>query len=476
MCNILNAALRENGNKITISSFGNEGSDFSVDKVVPYGFPFRVGMKFINLQEESTEILTQQRYVTSHQGLVTLTYDLLKGGFILNNSGESLVKIKPMASGFGVKVISDNSCFIKIPLSTVLVKLLMGRVSLFELVNFIQWVDVKSSGTKAYDLVNDVMIFDQEVNNMSFSWKGAQYYKTVEDFNSNIPKQYSFKLETKINQSSNDRKIIAPPSLVYFLLSKIVFNANVDVEFETKATKANLDDLFFNSTIKVKQFDIQSSEMSSNFSGSLTSEGFESNKNYIFAANLELIFKNLESLQPYLINLSSFVNSVSHAPVSLFGDKERLQNLLKGSYSFKLNTAGSYSSNKKIKNLNLETFYFMINDDIGFNARGQSSFSSAKDWYLDSNVLIYNFAKIVDEASDLLVSYEGYNPASVKNFKEPLKLLLRGVSSNPMSSGKDLVLDLKISHDINSSKIGKIPLGLFLENYDKALQSQQNGK
>jgi hypothetical protein len=468
LCTNINQLLKDNDKKITID-FLREPVSFSLDKVLPYGFPLKMGVKFINLEEESTDNFTNQKYLTSHKGLVTLTYDFIKGGFVFSNTGESLVKLRPLASGFGVKVNSDNSYFVKIPWSAKLIQAFRGGIEVFELINFVERVDVKATKVKAYDLVNDAMIFDQDVSEISFSWQNAQYYKNLEDLNSNIPKNYNLKINTVINEAAGNKKIIAPPSFVYFLLHKMIFTANVDVNFDTKANKSDINEVLNNSSITFKRFDFSTPLLKANFIGGLSAESFEVGKNYTFDGNLDLTLDKLENIEPYLISLNSLLQK-EHS-VYLFKDDKKLGDLLNGPCSFKLNTAGSYSFNKKLKNLSLESFYFMLNDNFGFNVRGQSSFASIRDWYLEAGILVYNFAQMIDKTADFLVKYQDYDPSVVNGAKESVKLLLRGVSSNPASDSKDLALDLQFSHNINASKIGNIPLKFFLENYNKTLQS-----
>jgi len=115
---------------------------YSFQKAVPYGFPFKIGAKIIGLHEDA------QAYHTSHDGLVTTGYDLVKQGVFFENTGQSIARVRPLNSGFGSIVNVSSSYFVKLGLTKTFYQLLVKQIPVFELMNFIDRIQFVSKDSK----------------------------------------------------------------------------------------------------------------------------------------------------------------------------------------------------------------------------------------------------------------------------------------------------------------------------------------
>jgi hypothetical protein len=467
ICASINKSAKDNSNNITLL---HHTWNITFDKVLPYGFPFKIGCKFVNLTENAEEFSTSQKYITTHKGLVTFGYDLIKGGLFFSNNGESVVKIKPQVSGFGVRVVADNSYFFKLPLSKKLFQYLRENVrsfelmdfvrstDSFELINFIKNLEIKAKDIKAYDLVDNTLIFDHESTKLNLAWDHSYYYKNFDELINNIPQKYNLNARIIIKEVASNRKIIAPYSPIYFILPNAKFETDLIAEITTKVKRADLKEISENIGINVEKFHLITPLISSDFHGIITTEDFGSRKSGIFNFVLDLTLNKLDELNAYLNALSA----------DLRKEVEPILSSASGGFLHFV-ADGNYTFGQKLKNLNLESLNLLINDKVGFNIKSKSSFSSINDWYLEGNILVFNFEDIVNQVFYLFGKYEKFDEKQLNDLKEPTKLLLRGISSYPVSESQNLAIDFQLSHNIGTSKIGNIPIRLFLESYSKII-------
>jgi hypothetical protein len=434
--------------------------------VVPHGFPFKFGFKVINLTEET------EGYITSHKGAVAFGYDLLKSGIFFSNNGESVVRVKPQVSGFGARVISNNEYFLKLPFSNKLFKTLQKNSDPFELVNFVKNIEIKAQNVKAYDLLDSALIFDHEATYINLTWDRSYYYTNLESLINNIPSKYNLIAHTKIKDIATQKNVIAPPSYVYFILPNNKFDAEIKAELTTKAKQARLIDIVPNSSINVEKFIFNSEAINSDFRGTIALEKQDSRENGNFDFTLSLKLNKLGLLQLYSELQKKYF--LQYNKPDIINENKELFDLLQNQYSLEFSTNSSYTFTKKLKNFNIENLSLMVNDDIGFNLKGQNSFSSLQDWYFEGNVLVFNFEAIVNNTFSLLAKYGKFEPGIMNGLRESIKLLLRGISEHPSSNSQDLLIDLHLNHSINNSKIGNVPLTVFLENYKKIFNAQNN--
>lgn len=467
ICASVNNLAKQNDGKISINLFDHD-QQLSFEKVVPYGFPFKVGIKFVNITEEGTEPLTNQKYSTLHKGLITLSYDFITQSIVLQNKGQSIVRLKPLASGFGVKVIANNSFHCQLAFTKFL-KAVKNNITFFELINFIEKITIKAGEIKAYDLIGDELIYEHEKTNIDFAWDRSFYYKNMAELRDNIPKKYDIKADINIKEVANNKKIIAPKSIVYFLLANSKFNLDLDGSLTTKARSSNLREIIDNASIQIKKLEAQNASIRTSLAGDVSLQHVNSSHNCLFDVDLDFHLKEASIIAPKLTLLKNIL--LKKHIVNLFDVDEQIIDLLNNQYKIRLTTKGNYSFSKKLTNLNLDSFYLMLNENIGLNINAQSSFASRNDWYLDANVLVYNFEEAINELMNFLSKYNNYNEDTTSNVAKAIKAALRSISSYPKSNSQDLLIDLQLNHNVASSKIGNIPLGLIIENYNKVINN-----
>ena len=470
LCSNINN-LREGDKKNFSVEILNQEMSFSFDKVVPYGFPFKLGVKFINLCEESIEPLTQQKYITNHKGLVTVSYDFLKSGFVFSNKGESLLRLKPVSSGFGVRIISNNSYFAQMPLSKDLLNICKNQSQAFELINFIKTIQIKASGIKIYDLVNNTLLYDHKNTDIELSWDRSTYYTTLEEFKNNIPKSYDLTLNLDISKVSQEKKIIAPFSLIYFLLGNSEMKATLQANLQTNGKTLELKEISDNMNLNIKKLDLLTPQAKVNFVSNIILDNNSLQENCSFQFDLDIDFYKIQFDQ-FLMNKFFEQISKKYAIYSSnnflsesFSQKSPIQIKLDQPYNLRFSTDGNYLLSKKLKNLNLKTFYIMLNNETGLNIKGHHSFITHNNWYIDVNLLLYNYKKMTDSIINLCVKYKKFDSLAIDNINKSVNLLLRSISSYTTSNSHDLSIDIQLSNDISSSKIGHMPLSLLLEKY-----------
>jgi hypothetical protein len=437
---------------------------FSFSEVAPYGFPFKVGCKIIGLNEDTDS------YAISHNGVVVFGYDLLKKGLFFSNNGSSTAKVKPQVSGFGVEVFSNNSYFFKMPISKKLLKAIDKKASTLELLNFIKDIEINAKNIQAHDLIDNSLIFDHESTRAKLSWDRNYYYRSLEDLTNHIPPKYNLDVDVTIKNVVNNKKIIAPFSPVYFFLPNEKFKISIIAELSTKAQKADFIDIAQNFSIHFQKFDYSNSSVKSNFKGLVSLETLNAQENAVFNFTLAANFTLPELLKMYWERISPhFASDFNDDQATILQEqKDLLAKLQDSQYELNIEADGDYAFGKKLKNLHLESFKFILNDS-GFNLHGYSSFSSPADWYADGNVILFDYPNMVVNFIGILNKHRKNRPLFDKISQSDIEHLLRQISNHPESISRDLAIDFQLSHNVNSSRIGKLPLGLFLENYNKIL-------
>jgi hypothetical protein len=459
LCSEINKQVQTN---ITTEILGSSVT-FTFKKATPYGFPFKIGCRIIGLNEDT------DNYAISHNGIIVFGYDILNKGLFFSNNGESFAKIKPQVSGFGAKVTSNNSYFFKLPISKKLLSVINKNATGIELVNFIKSIEINAKNVQAHDLIDNSLIFDHELTKAKLSWERNYYYRDLEDVNNHIPPKYNLNLDMIIKNVVNNKKIIAPFSLVYFLLPNNKFEVNIVAELNTKAQKADFLDVFQNSSINFQKFTYNGLTAKSDFKGLMAIETSGGRESAVFDFVLVANFNSLELAKIYSEKFYPYFVTNKVTKFQEQQHKDWLAKLQNNQYELNIAADGNYVFSRKLKNLNLESLKITLND-TGFNFHGQSSFSSPIDWYADGNLILFNYPQIVTSAMGIISKYQQPSNHTISpKLEDDIKYLLRQISNHPESNNNDLAIDFQLSHNLSNSKIGNLPLGLFLENYSKIL-------
>jgi hypothetical protein len=309
------------------------------------------------------------------------------------------------------------------------------------------------------------------MTDIELSWDRSIYYKTLEELKTNIPKSYDLALDLQIEQVTKEKKIIAPFSLVYFLLGSSEVKAALQASFQTKAKMAEIKEIFDSMDLHIKKLDLVTPQAKVNFVSKVSLENIDSQENCSFNFDLNVDFYEIQFDQ-FLINKALEqvrkkygLYSSGDAFNQLQESKSPMLIKLDQPYNLHLSTDGNYLLGKKLKNLNLKSLYLMLNDEAGFNIKGHNSLISHNNWYVDVNLLLYNYEKITDAIINFYIKYKKFDTLAIDNINKSVNLLLRSISSYTTSNSQDLSIDIQLSNNISTSKIGNVPLSLLLENY-----------
>jgi len=427
----------------------NTDVTYSFQKAVPYGFPFKIGAKIIGLHEDS------KTYHTSHEGLITVGYDLMKQGAFFENTGQSIVRVKPFDSGFGSAVNINSSYFVKLSLPKIFYQLSIKQISSFELINFIDHIQFAAKDAKVYDLANEELIFDHDFIKFLLTWDKSKYYRSWDELFSDMPDSYWVNMQAAIGDVTPRRAVIAPLSLVYLSLPPID-NVNINFVANLSTSKPNpvLIDLLNNFKLDVQTLELDGKDASGKVKLIAEVHKVEQEEKGSFDLEADLNFKNLHNLTKYL----EFINKQS-PELEILKNKDII-NVLEQPYDIKTSINGRYQLGPKINKLSLDNFDFML-DGVGFNLKADTALSQAKQWHFDGSLLLLKpdsvFRKIINIAAI-------YNKADIGEKERKVSdamRILKAISNHPTSESRDISIDFSFSNDINSSRIGTIPLKFF---------------
>lgn len=441
----------------------NTDVTYSFQKAIPYGFPFRIGAQIIGLHEDA------QNYHTSHEGLVTLGYDLIRQSAFFENVGQSIAHVKPFDSGFGSIVNINSSYLIKLGLIKPFYQLLIKQIPIFELVNFIDYIQFSSTNARVYDLANQELIFDHDFIKFSLNWDKSKYYHSWDEMLKDIPENYSIDVQVAIGEVAPRKAIIAPLSLVYLFLPPID-NANINFVANLATNKINPTpvDLLSNFKLDVHSLELGGKDASGKVKFSFEVQRSDQDENGAFDFEADLNFKNLHNLTKYLELISK-----QSPEIEILKNQSVIQ-ILEQPYAIKTSASGKYKLSPKINKLNLANLDFML-DDMGFNLKADTALSDAKQWHFDGSLLLLKPDSVLRK---IMVITDVYTKADIgereRRISDTVKIL-KAISNHPTSESRDILMDFSLSNDINSSRIGTIPLKFF-QNIDTFKQFFNKGK
>lgn len=443
----------------------NTDVTYSFQKAMPYGFPFKIGAKIIGLHEDA------QTYHTSHEGVVTLGYDLIKQGAFFENIGQSTARVKPFDSGFGSVVNIDSSYFVKLGLIKTFYQLSIKQIPIFELVNFIDYIRFASKNARVYDLTNQELIFDHDFIKFSLNWDKSKYYHSLDEMLKDIPDNYSINVQVAIGEVAPRRAVIAPLSLVYLSLPPID-NVNINFVANLATNKINPTpaDLLNNFKLNIQALELDGKDASGKVKLSTEVQRSQQNEDGSFDIEADLNFKNLHNLTKYL----ELINKQS-PELEILKNQDLIQ-ILEQPYDIKTSISGKYKLSPKINKLTIDNLDFML-DDIGFNLKADTALSDAKQWHFDGSLLLLKPDSVLRKIMAIAAIYTKADIGERERRVSDTVRILKAISNHPTSESRDISIDFSFSNDMNSSRIGTIPLKFF-KNIDtfKQFFNQGNNK
>ncbi|MDR0774299.1 MAG: hypothetical protein LBE72_03185 [Rickettsia sp.] len=467
---------------IAANSIDSEQKYFiKFNKVVSYGFPFKIALQVIGWHEEG------ENSIIEFNSPIYIGYDLLKQVCFVSYFGNATGRYKPIDLGFGTRFESGNYSFIaKIPLSFKLLKIFIQKKDPFEIINFIKELELTSDKTKIFDLVDGQKLYDEDHTIISFSLEKNKYYTDIEDFKNNVPQKLNIAYSTKILESNIINRRIPAGLLLYRFAWPMPFS--FEGKFYIKTNKSLYSE--FAKDLEIKMI---SSKFSSSIQESLTTLLYQSkveegsNDSHLkveskidlkpgFSDNILNSIQYLLSYISLLPNSSSLIEELQY--INSNKDKFNLTELENHQYIFDLDI--DFLARKQdimraqINNLSL------FSNNTGFRLSSECRLDAFRKFDIKGLIVFNNYLK----ATDIITNYF-FNLGRFKTFsedsrivyKEGTKYFLKTISDHPDSNSGDISFEYKLdSSNIEKGKIGSVDFNKFLPLYYLALYKKASEK
>ncbi len=458
------------GQKISIKALVNSEDYFTTfDKVSMDGFPFDIAVSMHGWKEES------RGAVVSYNSPIKIGYSLLSQAAYISYNGDIDSSYKPVTRGFGaILKVKDYLIKIDIPLTRALLSSIVKMRDSVELINYIKDINISTREVQIIDKQEKELFSDKEYERLSFSFVPAKYYKSLQDLQGDIPKEYNllYSVKTKPVKFSSRR---IPVTLFYgFLDLPSDFSASVKIAIKTKSKKA--EELFLDSEVQA-EIGFSTSKVDLN---SLKLE-FKSDVDQTKGSDFKLLvdgairlkeglfeelFKKYELIRPKLLAAPGG-HLINQEIVYIINNQDafRFKDLENSDYLLNLDLTSLYS--KKTASINLHNFS-IYSGQSGFKLSHESKIKlvNQKDWDAKGVVLITNYPSVVDFSSGYIYRFGKFRLLSDKAraiYVAVNKEFLKQISDYPASASNDLSFDYEIDPNnwleakIGSAKIIQIP-------------------
>ena len=481
----LNKQYANNG--INTQDIGTKESHIiKFSHIEPCGFPFKISLRIFGWSEDSN---TSKINFTSP---IYVGYDLLKQHMFTSFSGEIIAKYKPVQSGFGSRFkIGSHEILIKYPITSRLIKNLIYKKNIFELVNFIKSLELKSRDIQIFDLIDQTKLYDEDYTYIKLSINKHKYYTSLSGLLNQIPQRFDIIYSTSVVEPMPLNRIV-PRSLLF---NGAIWNFafKIDSNFYIKSNNLTLTD--FNKDFEIGVLYLKSS---SEIHSSLNSL-FYSKKIDNFTTNLSVkLASQIELKNDFAAKVPNFLKYLTSDELRfIVGFNYDLNNDVKDELQYIINNTDKFDfkpfGNKKYEcelDLNViqrkSSLYTKINNfsifsgETGVRLRNNIDLMDQLNLNINGLILLNNYPKILDLLSDYLYRLGKYKTFSEKNrnvYNDTLKSFLHSISDYPDSNSKDISLDYKIDFSnpdkgkIGSSTIDKLKSLYHLTLYQKAIEA-----
>jgi hypothetical protein len=457
----------------------NKNYSISFREIKSHGFPFKVAIQIIGWREESKDTLIE------FNTPIYLGYDLLKQNLFLSYYGEAIGYYKPISLNFGAIFKNPSTIFtIKLPLSIKLLKVLIQKKDLFQIINFIQNMELKSKGAEILDLYDNKILYKEDFSVITFSFDKKRYYTDIDDFKKNIPQRLDINYTTKILLSNMyDRRV--PAGILLYRLAW-----PTAIEFDTKllikTTKSQISEVANDLEIELLptkcSIDILDSVTSLLYKSTILQDKRNSYIKLSSTINLKSGFsKTILDTIPLALNnpaisvlgLETLATELQH----INNNKEMfsLATLENRPYILDLNVNFTNNANKQlaaqINNLSL------FSNDTGFRFTSEFSLNNVfKDFDIKGLVVFNNYAKIFNFMTNYIFKFkkfEKFSDDSLDVYKEGTMSFLRTISDHPDANSRDISFEYKLnSSNVKKWRIGTVDFQKVLPLYYLSLYSK----
>ena len=449
-------------------------------KVVPYGFPFKLAIKVVGWTEESKvgkiECLSP----------LFLGYDLIEQKLFGRYAGETLAWHKPLQSKFGSKVSTeDYELSIKISFLKIIKILFSKNINSFEIVNFINAVELKSGKEQIFDIVGHEKLYDQDFKNMKLTFVKRKHYTDIQDFLNNLPSQIDFEQNAKINEIVLLKRAL-PPTILFGLnlpyvmsgSSKITLKLNQpniadltrDLEVYANVADSTSDvheargEITYKGKINHNDADIyfkinSEIEIKSGFFNKV----FESLKNLIHIANLSNKDDSLKEGSPVNWIADNFLTHIDNAAIRELEGHKYLMNL---DVNF-----GHKDKDIKITINDLSLF----SGKTGIVMRGDNKVGRDFSWMIKGDIGINNQPRAADllVRKDIFGVFSKFSSRSRELYADVSGQFLKSISEHPQTTSDNINLEYSFgSKQLSKGKIGTVNADNLSVLFDLALYKE----
>lgn len=443
-------------------------------KITSYGFPFKIAIQIIGWQEEGENTLIKFNFP------IYLGYDLLKQNCFISYSGEATGHYKPVELKFGAKFKSGNySIFAKIPLSFKLFKIFIKKQDPFELVNFVEKIELRSESTKISDLYDEQILYNEDHTIISFFFDKRKYYTDLDDFKNNIPQEFDISYSTSILESNVINRRVPAGILLYRFTWPFAFDFHG--KFHIKTNKSLLSD--FSKDLEIS---INEARSSSKSQTSLTNILY---RNKVEQDNSDTYFKISSKFDLKTGFSDELLKIISYLLLYI---PKLPQNL-----SFIDDLKYVIDNKSKFSLAELENHQYNLDLDLNFIARNKNTFraqinnlslfSNDTGLRLSSEFKVSDFGKVdikglvvlnnYQVTTDIITNYlfnlgrfKRFSDDSRAIYKEGTEYFLKSISDHPYSNSNDISFEYKLdSTNLANSKIGTAEFNKIIPLYYLAL-------
>lgn len=424
-----------------------------------YGFPFKFGLKIIDFTEDTKVGLLECK------SPIHIEYDLIRGIFKISYAGAAIGRYKPLQSGFGSKIISNNySIYCNIPITLKLINILRNKKDIFEIVNFIHSLHFDARKISVHDLIDNQLLYDQEFEKVDIIVDSSRYYKNVEDVLLHLPKGFDIEYNVKHNKINYDPyKHVTPPSLLFWLFKPLVTSAKLKLKINTN--ESSIATLFDHLEINAANVDVASSL------GRIHSQTIyqSDTKNHIKTHHI-----NTDSKVFLVHNFANqFMQSLEYIKNQMHNTDYTFDNALKNKYFSKilkelenqsLTVKGAIDLTKSLSELYVNLNKFRISgNQVAVNWDGHIQHIFSNNFHNSNNqsksifkskgvVLINHYHELL---TIVLENIYGFGATEVQLIKQALS----NISDHAGSKSEDISFEYDIdSSNLANSKIGALDL------------------
>ncbi len=233
------------------------------------GFPFAINIELHNFIEENNNT------IVSHSSPLILGYNVITQTLSSYYKGESIARYKPVEAGFGVKVTGEYEVHAFVPLNSALFKIAVLKHKPFEIVNYINDLNIKSTNVDIKDIVDNSMMIDDANLHIRLGVKHHKYYTTLEELLSAIPQDYYVSVNASTKNSGEVKRFI-PFSIVYLAYLPFNFHYEFDANIHTDSKEFEIKEILEGLQIKTNKMnyysDVQNVSSKLNFESNLTKD------------------------------------------------------------------------------------------------------------------------------------------------------------------------------------------------------------